>query len=66
LKISQNRGVYKMLEGKVLENVVKISKLLEDSARGDMFFAYTGVSLDDTMFNTISICRNGAFLVHDE
>lgn len=55
-----------MLERKVLENVVKISKLLEDSTRGDMFFAYTGDSLYNKMFNTISICHDGAFLVHDE
>ena len=55
-----------MLERKTLENVVKISRLFDKRITGRMFFARTGDSLHDTMFNMISICAEGIFLVHDE
>ena len=55
-----------MLDGKVLENVVKVSKLFNNKDNGVYFFADTGDSLDNKVFNTISICREGVFLVHDE
>lgn len=55
-----------MLEGKVLENVVKVSTLFSNKDSGVYFFADTGDSLNNTMFNTISICKEGVFLVHDE
>lgn len=55
-----------MLERKVLENVVKVSRLFDKRITGRMFFAHTGDSLHDTMFNMISICAEGVFLVHDE
>lgn len=55
-----------MLEGKILENVVKISRLFDKRITGRMFFAHTSDSLYDTMFNMISICAEGIFLVHDE
>ena len=55
-----------MLDGKVLENVVKISRLFDKRIAGRMFFAHTGDSVHDKMFNMISICAEGVFLVHDE
>lgn len=55
-----------MLDGKVLENVVKVSKLFNNKDNGVYFFADTGDSLDNKVFNTISICREGVFLVHNE
>ena len=55
-----------MLDGKVLENVVKISRLFDKRIAGRMFFAHTGDSVYDKMFNMISICAEGVFLVHDE
>ena len=55
-----------MLERKTLENVVKVSKLLDSRDVGSMFFAQTGDSVHDKMFNMISICAEGVFLVHDE
>ena len=55
-----------MLDGKVLENVVKISRLFDKRIAGRMFFAHTGDSAHDKMFNMISICAEGVFLVHDE
>ena len=55
-----------MLDGKVLENVVKISRLFDNRIAGRMFFAHTGDSVHDKMFNMISICAEGVFLVHDE
>lgn len=55
-----------MLERKVLENVVKISRLFDKRITDRMFFARTVDSLHDTMFNMISICAEGIFLVHDE
>lgn len=53
-----------MLEGKVLENVVKVSRLFDNKDNGVYFFADAGNSLE--VFNTISICKEGVFLVHDE
>lgn len=55
-----------MLDGKVLENVVKISRLFDKRIAGRMFFAHTGDSVHNKMFNMISICAEGVFLVHDE
>ena len=55
-----------MLDGKVLENVVKISRLFDNRIAGRMFFAHTGDLVHDKMFNMISICAEGVFLVHDE
>lgn len=55
-----------MLEGKTLENVVKVSILFDNKDNGVYFFADTGVLLDNKVFNTISICKEGVFLVHDE
>ena len=55
-----------MLEGKTLENVVKISRLFDKRITSRMFFAHTGDSVYDKMFNMISICAEGVFLVHDE
>lgn len=55
-----------MLEGKILENVVKVSRLFDKRITGRMFFARTMDSLHDTTFNMISICAEGVFLVHDE
>lgn len=55
-----------MLERKTLENVVKISRLFDKRIAGRMFFANTGDSVHDKMFNMISICAEGVFLVHDE
>lgn len=55
-----------MLERKTLENVVKISRLFDKRITGRMFFARTMDSLHDAMFNMISICAEGVFLVHDE
>lgn len=55
-----------MLERKTLENVVKVSRLFDKRITGRMFFAHTMDSSHDTMFNTISICKEGVFLVHDE
>jgi hypothetical protein len=55
-----------MLERKTLENVVKVSKLFDNKDNGVYFFADTGDSLDNKVFNTISICMEGVFLVHDE
>lgn len=53
-----------MLERKVLENVVKVSTLFDNKDNGVYLFADTGDSLE--VFNTISICKEGIFLVHDE
>ena len=50
-----------MLDGKVLENVVKISRLFDNRIAGRMFFAHTGDSVHDKMFNMISICAEGVF-----
>ena len=47
------------------EEIVR-SNRITPTMFGDMFFAYTGDSLYNKMFNTISICHDGAFLVHDE
>ena len=55
-----------MLERKVLENVVKISRLFDKRITSRMFFARTDDSVHDKMFNMISICAEGVFLVHDE
>lgn len=55
-----------MLERKTLENVVKISRLFDKRITSRMFFAHTGDSVHDKMFNMISICAEGIFLVHDE
>ena len=55
-----------MLERKVLENVVKISRLFDKRIASRMFFARTDDSAHDKMFNMISICAEGVFLVHDE
>lgn len=55
-----------MLEGKILENVVKISRLFDKRIASRMFFARTEDSVHDKMFNMISICAEGVFLVHDE
>lgn len=55
-----------MLERKVLENVVKISRLFDNRNASRMFFARTDDSAHDKMFNMISICAEGVFLVHDE
>lgn len=55
-----------MLERKTLENVVKISRLFDKRITSRMFFAHTGDSVYDKMFNMISICAEGVFLVHDE
>lgn len=55
-----------MLERKTLENVVKISRLFDKRITSRMFFAHTGGSVYDKMFNMISICAEGVFLVHDE
>lgn len=55
-----------MLEGKTLENVVKISRLFDKRIASRMFFARTDDSAHDKMFNMISICAEGVFLVHDE
>lgn len=55
-----------MLEGKILENAVKVSTLFDNKDNGVYFFADTGDSLNNTVFNTISICKEGVFLVHDE
>ena len=55
-----------MLERKTLENVVKISRLFDKRITSRMFFAHTGDSAHDKMFNMISICAEGVFLVHDE
>ena len=55
-----------MLEGKILENVVKISRLFDKRITGRMFFARTMDSSHDIMFNMIFVCAEGIFLVHDE
>ena len=40
-----------MLDGKVLENVVKVSKLFNNKDNGVYFFADTGDSLDNKVFS---------------
>lgn len=55
-----------MLERKTLENVVKISRLFDKRITSRMFFAHTNDSEHDKMFNMISICAEGVFLVYDE
>lgn len=55
-----------MLERKTLENVVKVSRLFDKRIASRMFFARTDDSAHDKMFNMISICAEGVFLVHDE
>lgn len=55
-----------MLERKTLENVVKVSRLFDKRITGRMFFVRTDDLVHDKMFNMISICAEGVFLVHDE